>query len=93
MKPEVAYFLVSVCLVLCLSQHSLAAPVSGKKMLSGISICITNCAQCHDLVGDIFDHRQCSRDCVKRKGLQLPDCTNPMSIKEYLNLKVPMNPE
>ncbi|XP_055345615.1 eclosion hormone-like [Paramacrobiotus metropolitanus] len=52
-----------------------------------LSICITNCAQCHDLVGDIFDHRKCSRDCIQKRGTFLPDCTNPSSIRDYLMLK------
>ncbi|OWA50278.1 hypothetical protein BV898_14800 [Hypsibius exemplaris] len=81
-------FLIAVVLA-CPFGYVDAAPVnqSSKTMLNSISICITNCAQCHDLVGEIFAHRKCSRDCVARKGALPPDCTNPATIKEYLQLK------
>ncbi|XP_055345687.1 eclosion hormone-like [Paramacrobiotus metropolitanus] len=54
--------------------------------INSIAVCITNCAQCHDLIGNIFDHRTCSKDCVRRRASFLPDCTDPNSIRDYLSL-------
>ncbi|OQV21064.1 hypothetical protein BV898_04828 [Hypsibius exemplaris] len=88
MKTYHRSFFVSVtALIVTVSFVTVAAaPIASKGMVGNISICIANCAQCHDIVGEVFDHRKCSRDCVQRRGTFIPDCTSPVAIREYLNL-------
>ncbi|GAV03263.1 hypothetical protein RvY_13711 [Ramazzottius varieornatus] len=77
---------IGLVVAMLLAQHALSAPVAPKEAVNTISICIANCAQCHDILGDVFEHRKCSRDCVRNRGTIIPDCTSPIAIKKYLIL-------
>ncbi|XP_055345548.1 uncharacterized protein LOC129593320 [Paramacrobiotus metropolitanus] len=60
-----------------------------KALRAKMAQCIVECAQCQDLIGSRFDHRLCSKECLERKGLNAPDCTNPAAIRRYLIATAP----
>ncbi|XP_030369442.1 eclosion hormone [Scaptodrosophila lebanonensis] len=57
-------------------------PIAG---IDFIQICLNNCAQCKQMLGDYFQGQSCAESCLKFKGKAIPDCQDIASIAPFLN--------